>query len=206
MTKDILKGYEDAANDLAQRFEKISSAELLAPVRGHFPKKPSRVLDIGAGTGRDAAWFASFSHAVVAVEPVDALRNAGISKHKLPNISWIKDTLPHLSKTIALGKQFDLIVLCAVWQHLDEAGRKDAFFALRRLISENGKVVMSIRHGAGVPTRTVYPANVSDTLKWAEERGFTTLSKVSSQSVQYQNRQADVIWTWLVLQSQDGDH
>jgi ubiquinone/menaquinone biosynthesis C-methylase UbiE len=61
---DILKGYEAAADDLIPRFEGISSAELLAPVRVHFPRHPSRVLDIGAGTGRDAAWLVLRAHSV----------------------------------------------------------------------------------------------------------------------------------------------
>jgi len=203
---DILKGYEEAAVELIPRFEEISSVELLAPVRDHFPQIPSRVLDIGAGTGRDAAWFASFSHTVVAVEPVDALRNAGIAKHRSPRISWVKDTLPDLSQTISLGKQFDVIVLCAVWQHLDDADRQKAFLALSKLISDIGKIVMSIRHGAGAPTRPVYPANVLNTLKYAEECGFSKVGEVFTQSTQYQNRQADVTWTWLVLQTVEGGH
>jgi len=112
---DILKGYEDAANlDFIQRVEGISPVDLLAPVFEHFPQHPSKVLDVGAGTGRDAAWIASLSHTVVAVEPVDGLRNAGIAKHRSPNISWVKDTLPELSETIALGETFDVILLCAV--------------------------------------------------------------------------------------------
>ena len=75
MINEILKGYEDAASDgdLIQRLDGISSVDLFAPVIEHFPQQPSHVLDIGAGTGRDAAWLASLSHIVVAVEHVDAL-------------------------------------------------------------------------------------------------------------------------------------
>jgi SAM-dependent methyltransferase len=198
---DILKGYEAAADDLIPRFEGISSAELLAPVRAHFPQYPSRVLDIGAGTGRDAAWLASLLHTVVAVEPVDALRNAGMARHQSSSITWVNDTLPHLSHTIALGAKFDVILLCAVWQHLDDTDRQEALSAFRRLVSDDGKIILSIRHGAGAPTRPVYPANISDTLKWAEQQGFLNLTEVSVRSVQDQNRQTDVTWTWLVLQA-----
>ena len=203
MINEILKGYEDAASDgdFIRRLDGISSVDLLAPVIEHFPQQPSHVLDIGAGTGRDAAWLASLSHTVVAVEPVDALRHAGISKHKSPNISWVNDTLPQLWQTIALGKTFDVILLCAVWQHLEDADRQIAFSALRRLISENGKIIMSLRHGAGAPTRPVFPANVSDTVKWAELQGFSKLDEVSTRSVQVQNHQAGVTWTWLVFQA-----
>ena len=203
MISEILKGYEDAASDgdFIQGLDGISSVDLFAPVIEHFPQQPSYVLDIGAGTGRDAAWLASLSHTVVAVEPVDALLHAGISKHKSPNIFWVNDTLPQLWQTIAIGKTFDVILLCAVWQHLEDADRQIAVSALRRLTSENGKIIMSIRHGAGAPTRPVFPANVSDTVKWAELQGFSKLDEVSTQSIQVQNHQAGVTWTWLAFQA-----
>ncbi len=202
MQSEILKGYEEAAaQHLVARFEKISSAELLAPVLEHLPQHPSQVLDIGAGTGRDAAWLASRSHTVVAVEPVDALRDAGVAKHTSPNISWVKDTLPELSQTLALGKTYDVILLSAVWQHLDASDRQIALSVFRQLISDQGKIIISIRDGVGATTRPVYPADVSDTVKWAEAEGFTKQSEVVTPSVQPLNHQAGVAWTWLVLQA-----
>ncbi len=203
MSNTVLQGYEDASSDLIDKFEAISSAELFAPVRHIFPQRPSRVLDIGAGTGRDAAWFASLNHTVVAVEPVAAFREAGIAWHKAPNIKWISDTLPYLSKMVSRGEKFDCIIMSAVWQHLEDTERQKAFSALRKLSSEGGKIVMSIRHGAGAPARQVFPACVSDMQLWAEQNGFVMVFKASSQSAQRENRHAGVTWTWLVLQAQD---
>ncbi len=200
---EILDGYEEAANgDFIDRLEAISSADLLAPVIKHIPTQPSRILDVGAGTGRDAGWFASHSHSVVAVEPVDALRLAGKSKHTSPNISWVKDALPELAQTISLGPTFDIILLSAVWQHLDADERRTALSVLRSMTIDGGKVIVSIRHGAGAPTRPVFPANVEDTVKWAEAAGFAIVDKTTTLSAQSGNHQAGVTWTWLVLQSQ----
>jgi SAM-dependent methyltransferase len=177
---------------------------LLAPVIEYFPKQPSRFLDVGAGTGRNAAWLASLSHtviAVIAVEPVDGLRNAGIAKHKTPNVSWVKDTLPQLQNTVALCQTFDVVLLCAVWQHLDDGDRQIALSALRRLTVDRGKIVMSIRNGAGAPTRPVFPAKVSETVKWAEAEGLSKVDELPTQSFQLGNHQAGVTWTWLVLKA-----
>lgn len=203
MRTEILKGYEEAANgDFIERVEAISSADLLMPVSKHLPKQPSHVLDVGAGTGRDAAWFASLSHTVLAVEPVDALREAGMAKHLSPKISWLKDALPELSHTISLRQKFNFIILCAVWQHLGAADRRGALSALRRVTVDGGKVVISIRHGPGAPTRPVFPANVADTVRWAEAEGFFIVDETITQSVQSGNHKAGVTWTWLVLQAQ----
>ncbi|WP_224815051.1 class I SAM-dependent methyltransferase [Hasllibacter sp. MH4015] len=205
MRSEILKGYEDAANgDFIARVEAISSADLLARVIEHIPKQPCRILDVGSGTGRDAAWLASLAHTVVAAEPVDALRQAGMAKHASPNVSWVKDALPDLSRTISLGQTFDIVLLSAVWQHLGDADRKVALSVLRSLTVDGGKVIMSIRHGAGAPTRPVFPANVENTVRWAQAVGLSAVDRTTSRSVQSGNRQAGVTWTWLVLQAQIG--
>lgn len=200
---EILKGYEEAADgDLIERVEAISSVDLLAPAIKYIPKKPCRILDVGAGTGRDAAWFASLSHRVVAAEPVDALRQAGMAKHTSPNITWIKDSFPELPHTISLGQAFDIVLLCAVWQHLENAGRRIALSALRSVTVDGGKVIISIRHGAGAPTRPVFLPNIENTVRWAEAVGFVVIDETKTRSIQSGNHQAGVTWTWLVLQAQ----
>lgn len=203
MRREILKGYEEATKgDFIERIEAISSADLLSPAVKHIPKQPCRILDVGAGTGRDAAWLASLSHSVVAAEPVDALRQAGMARHSSSNISWIKDALPELPRTISLGQTFDIVLLCAVWQHLDDAERRLALAALRSVTTVGGKIFISIRHGPGAPSRPVFPANIQHTVRWAETVGFVVIDETTTQSVQFGNHQAGVTWTWLVLQAQ----
>lgn len=206
MRSEILKGYEDAANgDFIERVEAISSADLLRPVTKHIPKQPCRILDVGSGTGRDAAWLTSLAHTVVAAEPVDALRQAGMAKHPSPNILWVADALPELSHTISLGQAFDIVLLCAVWQHLNDVDRRTALSVLRSLTVDGGKVIMSIRHGAGAPTRPVFPANVENTVRWAQAVGLFAVDETKTQSVQSRNHQAGVTWSWLVLQAKSGN-
>ena len=54
----MLQGYAAAAADLAVCFEQVSSALLYNPVADLLPRRASTIVDIGAGTGRDAAWLA----------------------------------------------------------------------------------------------------------------------------------------------------
>ena len=53
------EGYAEEAEGLFRRHEGIHAADVHAAVLHLIPTAPSRILDIGAGTGRDAAWFAS---------------------------------------------------------------------------------------------------------------------------------------------------
>jgi protein-L-isoaspartate O-methyltransferase len=68
------EGYAEEAKDLFKRYESISGAETHKAVLHLIPAAPAHILDVGAGTGRDAAWFASMGHRVTAVEPTEAMR------------------------------------------------------------------------------------------------------------------------------------
>lgn len=100
--EDVLRGYAAAATaDLIAAYDSLSSADIYVHVRDLFPIGTARVADIGAGTGRDAAWFAGSGHDVVAVEPVRELREAGQALHTASNIQWLDDRLPDLASLSA---------------------------------------------------------------------------------------------------------
>ncbi|MFR9780449.1 hypothetical protein ACL02O_30920 [Micromonospora sp. MS34] len=69
MTPRGIAGYAEAADTLARQYESVSFGEVHGEVLHLFPKRPSHVTDVGAGTGRDAAPLAALGHRVVAVEP-----------------------------------------------------------------------------------------------------------------------------------------
>src|SRR6202023_2104314 len=108
------EGYADEAADLFKRYEGIPVADAHRAVLHLIPTEPSRVLDIGSGTGRDAAWFAAMGHRVIAIEPTDALRAGAMALHPSPAIEWLNDSLPDLVVLRGRGETFDLVMLTAV--------------------------------------------------------------------------------------------
>jgi len=58
----------------------MSFADLHSDVARLLPKAPAFILDVGAGSGRDAASLAEMGHSIAAVEPVDELRNCGSTR------------------------------------------------------------------------------------------------------------------------------
>jgi protein-L-isoaspartate O-methyltransferase len=88
------EGYADEAEALVQQYESISFADVHKQVLHLIPKPPARVLDIGAGTGRDAAGFADMGHIVTAVEPTAELRMRAMKLHPSPQIAWVDDSHP----------------------------------------------------------------------------------------------------------------
>src|SRR6202790_5691519 len=120
------EGYADEAEELSRCYESIPFADAHRAVLHLMPTAPSRVLDIGSGTGRDAAWFAAQGHRVVAVEPTDAMRLPAMALHPSPRIEWLDDSLPDLALLRKSGEKFDVVMLTAGWMDLDAQQRAHA--------------------------------------------------------------------------------
>jgi SAM-dependent methyltransferase len=199
---EAIAGYAARAEALAARYDAISTEVWYAPVRHLIPARPSHVIDIGAGTGRDAVWLADRGHLVTAVEPVAAFVEA--ARRRDPRIGWIVDALPALPRVIAQNRQFDLITLSAVWQHLDEAERKAAAPVLGHLAAPGATLVLALRHGPASEGRPVNPIDVAATEALFATQGFSTIFRREVASIQPQNLAAGVRWTWLALRADKG--
>ncbi|MFE2409972.1 SAM-dependent methyltransferase, partial [Kitasatospora sp. NPDC059408] len=55
-------GYGAEAQALALQYESVTFAEVHREMLHLFPAPPAAVLDVGAGTGRDAAALAALGH------------------------------------------------------------------------------------------------------------------------------------------------
>lgn len=197
---EALRIYAENAEQLAERYESVDADVVFAPLARLLPDAPARIADIGAGTGRDAAWLAARGHSVTAVEPTQGLRKAGISRHG-DRVEWVSDTLPGL--TTLDNRTFDLIFLNAVWHHLDEASREAAMKRLAELTCAGGRVLISLRHGPLPKGQPVEPLSTEQELERAQRAGFELIQRIETDSRQENNRQADVTWTWLALEQRD---
>ena len=193
----VLEEYAFDAERLLESFEEISSAKVYADVAHLLPTLPSRFADIGAGTGRDAGWFAAQGHSVLAVEPTKFFRTAGMALHPSPRIEWIGDALPDLERTLARGEVFDRVILCAVWQHLCDEERARAMPNLTRLLAPDGLLIMSLRHGPDEPG--CYPSRREDVVALGEASGLKLAFACEADSVHPASRALGVTRTWLAF-------
>jgi protein-L-isoaspartate O-methyltransferase len=101
-----IAAYEINAVQLAELYESVPATVIHAQFADFLPPGPGLALDVGAGSGRDAAWLASLGYEVVAAEPAAAMRREGMSRHREARIRWIDDRLPDLSAVHRLGLSY----------------------------------------------------------------------------------------------------
>jgi SAM-dependent methyltransferase len=189
-------GYAAEADELAVRYESFSFEDSHRGVLKILPAT-GKVLDIGAGTGRDAAGFAALGHDVLAVEPTAEMRAHGQRLHPDPRITWLDDSLPDLADVRARGERFAIVMLTAVWMHLDAAERAIAMPHVAGLVAPGGCLSLSLRHGPVPAGRRMFDVSVDDTLALAAPYGLTEIFR-REESRDTLQRDA-VTWSRLVM-------
>ncbi len=77
--------------------------------------------------------------------------------HPSPLIDWRDDGLPDLAGLAGRSGTFDVVMLTAVWMHLDAAERHRAMPRLAALLRAGGGVMaLSLRHGPVPPGRRMF--------------------------------------------------
>ncbi|MBP0453246.1 class I SAM-dependent methyltransferase [Kitasatospora sp. RG8] len=194
-------GYGEAADQLVVQYEEVTFEEVHREVLHLIPGQPSDVLDIGAGTGRDAAALAARGHRVVAAEPTAELRRAGERIHAGSGIRWVDDALPSVARLGTAGERYDLILLTAVWMHLAEDERPLAMDALARLLAPGGRVILSLRYGPVPPGRRMFDVPAEETIAQARARGLDLLVRTERHDL---HDRAGVSWAVLAFESAGG--
>ena len=161
-----------------------------------IPNPPAHVLDIGAGSGRDAAWFAKRGYNVTAVEPATKLRDLASKLHPNERITWLNDSLPSLSRLRTSNKQFDFILLSAVWMHLAPGERAESLASINELLSNQGKIAITLRIGPEIPSRLIFAVGLDELAELSKKLGLTF--KLLSKTPDLFGRQS-IYWITVIL-------
>lgn len=191
--------YDRGASAFAARYDGVPADDLWGRIRDLLPSGAGRLaLDVGAGSGRDAAWLAGLGYETVAVEPAAGMRAEGARLH--PGLRWIDDRLPALSGVHRLGLSYDLILLSAVWMHLPPVERPRAFRKLGTLLKPGGVLVLTLRGGPGEPGRGMYPTSLGEIEGLAREHGLAVLRALDEPD---RLGRVNIAWISVVLRLPD---
>ncbi|MGW8503618.1 class I SAM-dependent methyltransferase [Streptomyces sp. CLCI03] len=192
-------GYGEEADELVVQYEGVTFEEVHSDVLHLVPTLPGRILDVGAGTGRDAAALAGRGHSVVAVEPTRELRAHGQRIHAGCGIDWVDDSLPGLVLGQHTGR-FNAVFATAVWMHLASEEREVAMARVAALLVPGGLFFIHLRHGPVPDQRHMFDVSAAETAELGRRHGLWPIHR--SERPDLHGRDS-VHWSCLVLQTDD---
>lgn len=192
-----LKFYQQNKDSLIKQYDSVDFESVHQDWLDHIPLEGA-VLDIGAGSGRDARYLSKLGLKVFAAEPALSLMLSAIENSVGYNIIWFQDELPVLSEAKAIGTKFNLILLSAVWMHLSPEERTLSMQNMSSLLNVGGKLVITLRHGEFTDGRVAYPLSADEVIALAKECDLSVILKTELNSDQL--GRGDVVWQTVVLE------
>jgi ubiquinone/menaquinone biosynthesis C-methylase UbiE len=197
---DAVHWYDGNVAESSRRYESLAADKVHAWLITRLPNAPALILDVGAGSGRDAAWLASRGLEVVAVEPSAGMLAEARRLHPSPAIRWVSDHLPGLDQVFRLGLSFDVILLSAVWMHVPPGDRSRAFRKVITLLKPGGFVAITLRHGPVEDERGMYDVSQTEIESLARAHGaFVESAAISEDKL----GRGSITWTQLVVRLPD---
>lgn len=197
------KSYDDFGGSLFEDYEKLSFSKIHRSFLRFLPERGGACLDVGAGSGRDAAAMARRGFRVTAVEPSRILRDLAQRTRADAKIRWIDDSLPNLSKLLASKQRYSFILLSAVWMHIAPNDRSQALKTLTKLLDFEGCIAITLRTGTPCDDRTMYAVSVQELLELSRQVGLKPI--YVSRTVQDSLNRNQVQWRKVVLVKSSSD-
>ncbi|MBZ9642467.1 bifunctional 2-polyprenyl-6-hydroxyphenol methylase/3-demethylubiquinol 3-O-methyltransferase UbiG [Streptomyces sp. PSKA30] len=191
--------YAESAERLARVYESISFESVHEALLDLLPDAPARVLDVGAGTGRDAAALAGRGFSVDAVEPVAELRRLAARLHSDAGVTWREGALPDLH---GVQGPYDVVLLSAVWMHLTPEDRPIAMQRLAGLLVPGGTLLITLRRGEPPVDRRMFDIPPEEVAGHGAEVGLTLL-RIVDEGADRLGREA-VRWNSVALRKEQG--
>ena len=193
----VIAAYSEASAELADRYDRLEPGASFDALKALFPRE-GMALDVGAGSGRDASWLRSLGFDVVAAEPAAGFRDLASARDD--GVRWVDDRLPSLDRVHGFAIAFDLIILSAVWQHVDPVDRPRAFRKMVTLLRPGGVLALTLRAGPAPPDRPMHPTSSGEIEELARAFGMEVLKIETSQDQQGRD---EVTWTTIALRLPD---
>lgn len=165
--------YDRQALDLADSYESVDFEKAYPFILPYLDSGSLDILDIGSGTGRDAAWLSTNGHVVTAVDPSSTMRSLAATLHPDTSINWLDARLPSLENTELSPDGYDLVLVNAVWMHVAPQDQRESMERIFDLTKDGGRSFVSLRLGPQSSDRGMYAISSIDFVELARSIGFS---------------------------------
>ncbi len=190
--------YDSNAEERTEIYLSLDAAATNAWWADLLPPSPSCIVDIGAGSGRDAAWLDGMGHRVIAVEPSSGMRREALARQTSESIEWVDDGLPYLGVLQRRGIRADAVLASAVWMHMPSSVRPQAMRSLSSLLRPLGLLAMTVRQGPAAPERAMHDVDAEEVVQLAVATGLQPVRRCRAEDLM---GRGSVFWDCLVFRA-----
>jgi SAM-dependent methyltransferase len=140
MDKKTLDYYKNNANEMFKRYENASEG-IDRFFRMAFPPE-SKVLDIGAGSGRDTRKLIAQGYDAIGIEPCHEFIELALKYHPELSERLFQGSLPDLDEKY--NEKFDGVLCSAVLMHIPKENLFDTAFSFKRVLKPGGYLLISL--------------------------------------------------------------
>jgi len=131
--------YDENAKSFFETTVHLDLKDLYEPFLTRLPKF-SVIMDLGCGPGRDAAYFKSLGHKVVAIDSSKEL--AKLANENFGVVVQVRDF-----KSIDYTEEFDGVWACASLLHVQKKDLPEIFLKVEKALKKSGTVYASFKYG-----------------------------------------------------------
>jgi 2-polyprenyl-3-methyl-5-hydroxy-6-metoxy-1,4-benzoquinol methylase len=142
LNKATVQYYDNSAEILVGRYESAQMTETRNLLLRHIPCG-KRVLEIGCGSGRDAAFLLSKGFQVVAIDPSNKMVAAALQRHPELQGHLFCSGMPLFDGNPLLNGVFDAALAIATIMHMTDSDLVKSASQLQDMISPDGLLMVS---------------------------------------------------------------
>jgi SAM-dependent methyltransferase len=199
--------YNGNAAACAAKYESADMSHLDHLLLRHLPEKDARVLELGFGSGREAAFLLQNGHDVRAIDASAGMVEEALRRHPQLSGRLTCEALPLEEGSRLLGESFDAVLAIALFMHIPDSDLFETIFQLKRLLKPRGTAFISVSvgregvdsAGRGRGGRLFRERSADELLLLFERVGFRLTARYETPDV----LERDMLWCTLVFQLED---
>jgi len=139
--------YDEQAEDISDRYESADVSRLHAMLLRYLPSRGASVLELGCGSGRDAAFLRACGYEVTAVDASGGMVAEATRIH--PELSGRVScaAAPFPGGSPLLRRTFDAVICIGALMHIPDAGLPETVLQIRRMLRPGGVLFVEVSVG-----------------------------------------------------------
>lgn len=144
---ETVSRYDSGAKAFSERYESVDMSQLYTLLDRYLPPAGSSILELGCGSGRDAAFLLARGHDVTAIDASAAMIAEAVRLHPGLVGRIVHAAVPLPEGSPLLRRTFHAVFSNAMLMHVPDEGLRTIALQTARMLRPHGVLVISVSVG-----------------------------------------------------------